>query len=304
MEDPIIGFIGVGAMGEPMTRQLAASGYTVRVFDHDGKILERMDHVSNVECTESTSAVAAGVEILFTCLPNDDVVRAVYLGDSGIGTAGRGGLITVDCSTVSPGVTQEIHAAFGLKGIRHLDASMLGSVAQAETGTVGFIVGGDIEAYERIHPLLDVMGKMVRHVGPSSAANRMKLIHQTLVAGHSVAVAEALALCLMTDTDIETFYDIVCEGGGFAHSRYFETRVPRLRAGEFSPLFMLQFMLKDARLAADLVDDAESKLPVLSSVVKSLEEGMEAGWGKEDFSAVVHVLERRAGKSVVKGKAE
>ncbi|MDX1402616.1 MAG: NAD-binding protein, partial [Kiloniellales bacterium] len=138
------------------------------------------------------------------------------------------------------------------------------------------------------------------YVGPSGTANRLKLIHQTLVAGHAVAVAEALALCLMTDTDIETFYEIVCEGGGFAHSRYFENRVPRMRSGEFSPLFMLQFMLKDARLASDLVEGVEEKMPVLSHVVKTLEEGMSGGWGREDFSAVMHVLEKRAGKSVVK----
>ena len=132
----------------------------------------------------------------------------------------------------------------------------------------------------------------------------MKLIHQTLVAGHAVAVSEALALCLMTDTDIETFYDIVCQGGGFAHSRYFENRVPRMRAGEFSPLFMLQFMLKDAGLAAGLVEESEQMLPLLSKVVETLEEAVESGWGREDFSAVVRVLERRVGKSVARAGAE
>lgn len=298
MKNPIVGFVGVGAMGGPMTRQLAAAGYSLRVFDSDAAILDGLEGTPNVEHGGSLSDVVAGSDIVLSCLPNDQVVGAVYLGDDGIGAFGRQGMTSVDFSTVSPGISQEVHGAFQGLGMNHLDAAMLGSVTQAETGSIGFMVGGEAAAYERVLPLLEVMGKMVRHVGPSGAANRMKLIHQTLVAGHAVAVAEALALCLMTDTDIETFYDIVCQGGGFAHSRYFENRVPRMRAGDFSPLFMLQFMLKDARLAAKLVGDSENKLPVLTQVVRTLEEAMESGWGREDFSAVVHALEKRAGKSL------
>ena len=294
-----IGFIGVGAMGGPMTAQLAAAGHPVRVFDKDPEVVAAVAARAGVQAVPSAAEVAAAVDVLFTCLPNDDVVGAVYLGEGGIAAAGRPGLVTVDCSTVSPGITVEVHDAIEPRGISHLDASMMGSVAQAEAGEIGFMVGGEAAAFERVRPLLDVMGKMVRHVGPSGTANKMKLIHQTLVAGHAVAVAEALALCLATDTDVEAFYDIVCQGGGFAHSRYFENRVPRMRDGEFSPFFMLQFMLKDARLARDLVPGAEATLPVLDTVVRTFEEALDAGWGKEDFSAVVHVLEQRTGKSVV-----
>ncbi len=303
MGDPIVGFVGLGAMGGPMVRQLAQAGYKVQAFDNEAAALARMEGGANVTRAKSASAVAARADILFTCLPNDGVVGEVYLGDEGIVSTARDGLITVDCSTVSPSITQRVHGALQHKGLRHLDAAMLGSVAQAESGTIGFMVGGEEDAYRRVGPLLAVMGKMVRYVGGSGAAHRMKLIHQTLVAGHAVAVGEALALCLMTCSDVETFYDIVCQGGGFAHSRYFENRVPRMRSGEFSPLFMLQFMLKDARLAAGLVDDAEEKLPVLSKVVETLAEAVESGWGREDFSAVVRVLERRAGRPLV-GNAE
>ena len=102
----------------------------------------------------------------------------------------------------------------------------------------------------------------------------------------------------MTVTDIETFYDIVTQGTGFAYSRYFENRVPRMRDGDFSPLFMLQFMLKDARLARDMVEDAGSRYPALSAVVATLEEADAKGWGSDDFSAAMKVLEIRTGKSI------
>jgi len=293
-----VGFVGVGAMGGPMTARLASAGYPVRIYDLDDTVMTRLIELEGVEAAADAPAVAGSVDVLFTCLPNDAVVDAVYLGEDGLGARGRAGLVTVDCSTVSPGITQKVHAALATRGISHLDASMLGSVAQAETGQIGFIVGGEAEAFARVEPLLNVMGKMVRHMGPSGTANKMKLIHQTLVAGHAVAVAEALALCLATDTDVEAFYDMVCNGGGFAHSRYFENRVPRIRDGEFSPFFMLQFMLKDAHLASELIEDSAAKLPMLDRVVATLSEAQEAGWGEGDFSAVVHVLERRFGKPV------
>ncbi len=105
----------------------------------------------------------------------------------------------------------------------------------------------------------------MRHVGPSGAGNHMKLIHQTLVAGHAVAVAEAMGLCLETGADVETFHEIVTQGTGFAFSRYFENRVPRMRSGDFSPLFALKFMLKDARLARDMTEDAGGKFPALAA---------------------------------------
>jgi len=126
----------------------------------------------------------------------------------------------------------------------------------------------------------------------------MKLIHQTLVAGHAVAVAEALGLCAETGINIEAFYDIVTQGTGFAYSRYFENRVPRMREDEYSALFMLKFMLKDARLAKEMVAEPGSKFPTLTSVVEALENGVSQGFGEEDFSAVMKVIESRIGKPI------
>jgi 3-hydroxyisobutyrate dehydrogenase-like beta-hydroxyacid dehydrogenase len=145
-------------------------------------------------------------------------------------------------------------------------------------------------------PLLDVMGKMVKYVGGSGSANQVKLIHQTLVAGHAVAVAEALALCMATDTDIDAFYDVVCNGGGFAYSRYFEKRTPRMRDGDFSPLFMLDLMRKDAGLAGELAKHVGMDTPLLNQVLAVFDQARNAGYGREDFSAVAHVYEDAIGR--------
>ncbi len=291
-----VGFIGLGAMGLPMTAVLARNGVEMLVTDLSPAMRDRAAAIEGVQVAESHAAVAAQVGVLFTCLPNNAVVRAVFLEGESIVEAGQEGLVTVDCSTVGPDVTQEIHAALAAKGISHLDASMLGSVPQAETGTIGFVVGGDKAAFDKAAPYLEMMGKLVRHAGPSGAGNRIKLIHQTLVAGHAVAVAEALALCLATETDLDTFYDIVCNGGGFAYSRYFEKRVPRMRAGDFSPLFMLDFMAKDAGLGQDLARQAGVATPLLDRVIEALRQAQAAGLGQEDFSAVARIYESALGR--------
>lgn len=291
-----VGFVGLGAMGLPMTRVMAGNGVAMVVTDLSAEIRDQAAATEGVRAVASQDQVVAEADLVFTCVPNDAVVRSVYLGDGGIVARAREGQVTVDCSTISPGVTQEVHAALAAKGASHLDASMLGSVPQAETGTIGFVVGGDEGAFERAQPYLDMMGKMVRHAGPSGAGNRIKLIHQTLVAGHAVAVAEALALCMATETDIDTFYDIVCGGGGMAYSRYFEKRTPRMRDGDFSPLFMLDLMAKDAGLGQALARTAGLETPLLDQVMAVFGRGQAAGLGAEDFSAVARLYEEAVGR--------
>lgn len=295
-----IGFIGLGAMGAPMTARLAeAHPGAVLAYDADAELAARVAASTGAEAAGSLAEIAAATDVLFSCVPNNDVVRAVYLGEGGVAGAVRPGTITIDCSTVGPDATRDVHEGLADRGAHHLDASMLGSVKQANEGTISFVVGGDAAAFERARPVLGVCGGLIRHCGPSGAGNHMKLVHQTLVAGHAVAVAEAMALCLETGADIEAFYDIVTQGTGFAYSRYFENRVPRMREGDFSALFMLRFMLKDARLARDMAPDP-ARYPALAAVIATMEEAEALGWGEADFSAAMKALETRIGRPIEK----
>jgi 3-hydroxyisobutyrate dehydrogenase-like beta-hydroxyacid dehydrogenase len=291
-----VGFIGLGAMGLPMTAMLARHGIAMTVFDLDPAARERAADLAGVEAAASAEAVAGAVQALFTCLPNDAVVRAVYLGQGGIAGAIGRDAVTVDCSTVGPGVTGEVAAAMAARGAAHLDAAMLGSTPQAESGEIGFVVGGEPAAFERAGPLLDILGRFRKHAGPSGAGHRLKLIHQVLVATHAAAVAEATALCLASGTDLDCFFEVVCDGGGFAHSRYFEKRLPRMRAGDFSPLFMLELMAKDVTLAQGLARNSELATPLLDRVLELFDKAKGEGWGREDFSAVAHLYEAAPGR--------
>ncbi len=288
------GFVGLGAMGLPMALNLANAGHDVIVHDINPASLEKACAHDRIEAASSPADVARGADVIFSCLPDNAVVEATYLGEGGIGQGVDAGKITVDCSTISPAVTRAVAKEFATSGVHHVDAAMLGSVPQATSGEIGFVVGGERAAVDRVEPLLDILGRFVKYAGPSGAGHQIKLVHQTLVAINAVAVAETMALCEATGTDLDCFYDVVCNAGGFAYSRYFENRVPRMRDGDFSALFMLRFMLKDARLASGLAGESGSSVPVLAQAIALLENADAAGWGDEDFSAVAHVYDRAA----------
>lgn len=293
MAPDTLGFIGLGRMGFPMARNLAAAGFAVPVYDVDPAATARAALVAGVTVETSAAAVASRAAILFSALPNDDVVTATYLGSDGVHAGGRAGLVTCDCSTVSPEVSRRLHDAGAARGIVHLDTPMLGSSPQAETGEIFFMVGGDRDALARAQPALDVMGRLTMHVGPSGTGNRIKLLHNALGAVNAVAVAESLALCVKLGVDPKTYYDVVKQGGGMAYSTYFDRRVERMLAGTFDPTFTLDHMLKDVTLAAAMAGADLAHMPILRETLAAYRAAQAAGWGGEDFSGVTHLLEQR-----------
>jgi 3-hydroxyisobutyrate dehydrogenase-like beta-hydroxyacid dehydrogenase len=292
-----VGFIGLGRMGGPMARHLARVGHALHVFDVEAAALARMGP-GGATVHASPRQVAVRAPVVFTALPNDAIVTETYLGAEGVLAGARPGAITCDCSTVSPEVSQRIHAAAATRGVTHLDTPMLGSSPQAESGEVFFMVGGDPEALRRVQPLLDVMGRLTMHVGPPGMGNRIKLLHNALGAVTAVAVAESLALCAHLGVDPRTYHAVVCRGGGQAHSRYFEGRGQRIIEGNYAPTFTVELMQKDVALAAAMAGEALAHMPMLRETLAAYTEANGAGWAGEDFSAVTHVVERRFGLTI------
>jgi 3-hydroxyisobutyrate dehydrogenase-like beta-hydroxyacid dehydrogenase len=301
MEKAEVGFIGLGRMGFPMARNLARAGYRVHAHDVAPEAIGRAARLAGVVAHPSARDVAAAATVAFTALPNDAIVRETYLGPSGLLAGGRAGLVTCDCSTVSPGVTLEIHRAAKARGIHHLDTPMLGSTPQAESGEIFFMVGGDAAQLPSVQPLLDVMGRLTMHVGAPGTGNRIKLLHNALGAVNAVAVAESLALCDAVGVDPWTYYEVVKNGGGMAYSTYFDRRVLRVVDGNYDPTFTLELMLKDVTLAAEMAGELLPKLPILRETLAAYAEGKRRGSGGEDFSAVTRVLEDRIGRRLFGG---
>jgi len=295
---PPIGFIGLGTMGGPMATNLAKAAVPLVVYDALPAASAALGRLPGVVVADSPAGVASEAKVVFTCLPNDAIVREVYHGPNGVSAGARAGLVTCDCSTVSPEATLELNRALGAKGITHLDTPMLGSQPQAVSGEIFFIVGGDASKLETIAPYLGIMGKLHMHVGPSAAGNRVKLLHNGLAAVIAVSVAEALGVCVQAGVDPYVFYDVVMNGGGMAYGRYFERRVKRMLDGDFSPTFAVELMRKDAGLALDQARAAKVPAPMLEETKRTYDEAVAAGWGREDFSGVTHVIEQRIGRKL------
>jgi 3-hydroxyisobutyrate dehydrogenase-like beta-hydroxyacid dehydrogenase len=293
-----VGFIGLGTMGGPMAANLAKAGVPLIVHDASAAAAAAAGRHPGVTVAASPGEVAGRVAVLFTCLPNDDIVRAVYLGANGIAAGARPGLVTCDCSTVSPEATLEVAAGLKARGIVHMDTPMLGSQPQAVSGEIFFIVGGERDKLTAIKPYLDIMGRLHMYVGPSATGNRVKLLHNGLGAVVAVAVAETLATCVQSGVDPYVFDEVVRNGGGMAFGTYFDRRVRRMLDGDFSPTFAAELMLKDAGLALALARSVKVPTPILEETHRTYSEAVAGGWGKEDFSAVTHVIERRIGRRI------
>ncbi len=293
-----IGFIGLGRMGGSMARNLVKTGYALHIFDVDPAAAARAATEGGVRVHGSPREVAARASAVFSALPNDEIVTETYLGKDGILAGAAPGLVTCDCSTVSPQVSQTIHVAAQAKGVSHLDTPMLGSSPQAESGEIFFMVGGDREGLAAVQPMLDVMGRLTMYVGASGTGNRIKLLHNALGAVNSVAVAESLALCAELGVDPQTYYEVVKNGGGMAYSTYFDRRAMRVVEGNFTPTFTLELMLKDVTLAAQMAGPLLHHLTILRETLAAYREGKQHGWGGDDFSAVTHVIEQRLGRTI------
>jgi 3-hydroxyisobutyrate dehydrogenase len=281
-----------------MAANLAKAGIPLVVHDAAPMAMAALAKHAGVRLASSPGAVASEVGVLFTALPNDAIVREVYLGQGGIASAGHAGLVTCDCSTVSAEATMEIQAALARRNVTHMDTPMLGSQPQAVSGEIFFIVGGDRSKVDVIQPYLDVMGRLSMYVGGPGTGNRVKLMHNGLVAVNAVAVAEALAVAATSGVDPYVFYEVVKNGGGMAYSTYFDRRVKRMLDGDFSPTFTAELMRKDAILALSQARALGVPMPILDEAKRTYDEAVDSGWAKEDFSAVTHVVEKRIGRPV------
>jgi 3-hydroxyisobutyrate dehydrogenase/2-hydroxy-3-oxopropionate reductase len=297
MSNREIGFIGLGRMGFPMARNLAAKGYRVHVFDVAPEAVKRAAVVTGITAESAPRDVAARAGVVFTALPNNDIVVETYLGPTGILAGAHAGLVTCDCSTVGPEISRRIHEAARARGVSHLDTPMLGSSPQAETGEVFFMVGGERETLATVQPMLDVIGRLTMYVGPSGTGNRIKLLHNALGAVNAVAVAESLALCTKLGVDPQTYYEVVCKGGGMAYSTYFDRRAMRVVEGNYDATFTVELMHKDVSLAAEMAGADLPSMPLLAETLAAYTEA-KARWAGQDFSGVTHVVEQRFGVTV------
>ena len=180
-----VGFVGLGIMGQGMARNLLKAGFPLTVWNRTASRMEPLV-TAGAQPGQSPSDVAARSDIIVTCVSDTPDVEAVIAGKNGVLEGVRPGSLVIDCSTISPIVTQKLAETLAERGVAMLDAPISGGSEGAAQGTLSIMVGGKSEDFERALPVLEAMGKKITHVGASGAGQTVKLINQILVVGNTL----------------------------------------------------------------------------------------------------------------------
>ena len=295
MATPRIGFLGLGNMGGAMARRLAASGYAVTGYDVDASRAARAA-AAGVTLAPSPASVAEASEIVLSSLTDPPAVRRAYLGPDGVVSSLRPGMTLVDMSTIDPDTWREVAAAAAARGADCLDAPVSGGPAEAGTGQLVFLVGGEAPVLERCLSVLKTLGAEIHHVGPLGSGHVVKLVNNVMSMGNMVVAAEAMVLGVRAGLDPQRLFDILATSGGRSH--HFLKRFPKVLAGDFTPHFSVALSRKDLSLALGLA--ASLGMPMLAtSTVRQVYEAAHAqGLGGLDMAAVTALYEQWAGVKV------
>ena len=275
------GFIGLGAMGRHMARNLHQNGLLSAVWN-------RTADKANAFATEVGGSVARTVEDLarqsdaiVICVSADaDVLEIV---DRLVPVLSRGALV-IDCSTVSATTARTAAQRLGSKGADFLDCPVSGGTEGARDATLAIMVGGEASAFERALPVLRAMGRTVTNMGPSGSGQATKATNQIMCAGIIQAVAEAMAFARAEGLPLERVIDTLGKGAG--SSWYFVNRAPNMVRGTFPAGFRVRLHEKDLHICHDMAARHGVQLPVIEMTLVHYHRLIEQGFGDEDISSL------------------
>jgi 2-hydroxy-3-oxopropionate reductase len=292
-----IGFIGLGIMGKPMSRNLLRAGHLLVVYDLvPGPVAELV--ALGASLGKSCADTAAQSDVNITMLPDGPDVETAVLGPEGVLEGAREGSTLVDMSSISPVVSQKIGKACSLGGIDFIDAPVSGGEPKAIDGTLAIMVGGEPRVFERVLPILQKMGLSVTLTGPVGAGNVTKLANQIMVACNIAAMGEALVLATRAGLDPEVVFNAV--KGGLAGSTVLNSKAPMAISRNFQPGFRIKLHEKDLRNALLTAQSMKVSLPLTSLMHQVLMALMNQGKGDLDHSAIVTFIEQMAAVEISK----
>ena len=291
----VLGFVGLGVMGEAMCRNLARkSGARVVAYDVRAAPLEALAR-DGVERAGSVADVAARADTIFLCLPGEPQVRALGLGPTGLIGHARAGQTVVDMSTCPVALARELAQAFAAKGVAFADAPVARTAQAARDGTLSIMVGGESAVFERLRPYLGCMGAEITHCGAVGAGQAVKLMNNMVVAQTVVALAEALAVARASGAvDPTILLETLTKGS--ADSFVLRNHGMKSLLPDHHPTrgaFPTSYIIKDLSYAIALAESAGLTLEQASTTRRLMERTAAAGYTDNYYTAVIRVIERR-----------
>jgi 3-hydroxyisobutyrate dehydrogenase len=282
------GFIGLGAMGVPMARNLTRAGFLDAVWNRTRSKAAALAAELGIAAPDSPAELARQVEVVVICVSADeDVLEMIDALLPGI----RPGSVVVDCSTVGAATAREAARRLAGPGADFLDAPVSGGVEGAKAGALAMMIGGDAVVLARVRPVLEAMAARIVHIGAVGMGQGCKAVNQIMAAGINQAVTEALAFGAASGLPMDKVIEAV--SGGAACNWFLDKRGATMTHGVFRPGFKLALHHKDLRICLESAEKLGLPLPLTERTLRDYAALMELGHGEEDISALYRL--RRPG---------
>jgi 3-hydroxyisobutyrate dehydrogenase len=288
-----IGWIGTGVMGASMAGHLVRAGHRLTVFSRTkAKAASLLD--AGAAWAETPRDVARASEICFTIVGYPRDVEEIYLGADGILSALEAGSVAVDCTTSSPSLASRIAQAGAEHSVAVLDAPVSGGDIGARNATLSIMVGGEPDAFDRVRPLFEKIGKTIVLQGPPGTGQHTKMVNQILIAGTMVSLTEGLLYARSARLDPERVLQSV--GGGAAASWSLQNLLPRILRGDLEPGFYVEHFIKDMKIALDEAEAMNLALPGLALAKQLYQAVLACGGARKGTQALILALESLSGR--------
>src|ERR1700722_10724252 len=284
-----LGFIGLGSLGSRVARRLAAAGFTMVVHDRDREKTNELAALGAM-LAPNPETLAEEVDVVLSCLPNDAVVKAVYLGAGKVLESARPGTRIVELSTIAPETSQQIHDTAAKFDVAMLDVAISGSTAAAEAGTLTLFGGGERKVFEAVQPIFAPIAKQWFYMGPSGSGVAMKLVVNTLLGLGMQSIAEAVALGSGLGLPRELLLDALSKSAVVAPAHV--GKLATAKHNDYAPQFPIRLMRKDFGLVLTAAAQCGLSMPATEAAAEVNSEEASTG-GEEDFSAVVRRMEEQ-----------
>jgi 3-hydroxyisobutyrate dehydrogenase-like beta-hydroxyacid dehydrogenase len=285
-----VAFLGLGVMGAPMARHLAAGGHQVVVYNRTAAKALAWVALHGHQAAPTPAEAAADVDVVALCVGNDDDVREVVLGPNGALAAMRPGSILVDHTTASATLARELSAAGAVHGVGVVDAPVSGGQAGAENGALTVMCGcDDAEVFASAAAVIAAYSKACVHLGPAGAGQLTKMVNQICIAGVLQGLAEGVNFAQRAGLDVDQVVEVI--GNGAAQSWQMDNRARTMAADEFEFGFAVELMRKDLAIVLDEADRNGARLPVTALVDQFYKQVIASGGERWDTSSLITLLQ-------------
>ena len=284
-----VAFIGLGVMGYPMAGHLAKSGHEVTVFNRTAQKATEWVKEFGGKTAATPKAAAVGQDIVFACVGNDEDLRAIALGDSGVFAGMSEGALFVDHTTASAEVARELGDVAKTMNVGFLDGPVSGGQQGAENGALTVMVGGSQSHFDRAAPVIDSYARACSLMGGVGAGQLTKMVNQICIAGLVEALSEGLSFARAAGLDAHKVVDVISKGA--AQSWQMENRYKTMLADEFEHGFAVDWMRKDLSICLAEARKNGSALPVTAAVDQLYSEVQAMGGARWDTSSLFARLE-------------